>query len=181
MLASISRIPCRVTNELRSLVTASSSPQATGCQHSKPLLHSRGPILSPAPQTPHHLLNSHSSSIPPTRPPRLQSPTPLNPKAGGGFPSLGMHTALRTAQPSPACKGHCFPHHPLQLAWGRQRQILRGDPWGPALAEPNHPSLLPLPQPAPKMGENTTRVKTNPGPSIPWSANYKGGPHAVGG
>lgn len=107
----------------------------------------RAPVWSPAPQTLHYLLSSHSdswSTIPPTRTHRHhhrapEPPACLIPKEGRGFLSPGMHTALRTTQHSPTCKGHCLPQHPLQLAWEGSARCQEGT----SVAQPLHNSPTP--------------------------------------
>lgn len=177
-------IPSSVTNELRSLVTTYLLlSQATGCQHSRPFLHSCGPqsghllLRYPTTSSVPILAPSYPQGPPPT--PRLQTPAPLIPKAGGGFPSPGMHTAKDNPSLS-TCKGSVPSSAPTPAGLGRLPNPETG-PLGPSPGKPTHPSRLTLPQLASQTRERGKRIKRNPGPSIPWSANYKGALLAVGG
>lgn len=167
-------IPLGITKEGRSLVSTSSFPQATSCQHSRPFFHSQGPQSG-------HLLLRHSttSSVPMLTPgahPTHKNPPP--PPPGSRAPCLS-HSEGRKRFPitwyahSPEdhptlshLQGALPSSAPTPAGLGRQCQMPRRDLCGPAFAQFTHPSHVTLPRLVSKTGENTKSVKRNPVPSI---------------
>lgn len=135
-MAIISMIPFTVTKERTSLVTTSSSPQTTGCQHSRPFLHSHRPkschlffrlpttssVPILAPEAPSHPQDPQALQ------PGRQSPAPLLPKEGECFLSPDTHTVGEDNPTLSNLQGVLpFSESTTPAGLGRQHQILRRD------------------------------------------------------